>query len=371
VALEVILGKAMRKDPVARYPNAQALADDLERFLRGVPILARKESLWVRSSRIVRENRFPIMAAVAVVLAAGVVLSYINFDKQAGETALQSARARMDEARPDTIHLVKQDLEEAHAHRNTRLAACRERAQFALRVGTADRSLLETAFRDTAELVASANQSADEQTIAYVLRGNVALRLGEFAEAETCARKAQELRPDHTHVLTLVAELMKESGRKFAEGGDGSEARSQWLLARDLLLRAIKVDEKFAKAHLELASVYELLEMHDDAHREFDLAIKYDPKDSEARSRYAAFQSGRGNQETANTQLEFAKALNPFAIFTRDTPLLGDEVANSIRRYGSTFRNILPVADGTPDQGSAESRTAAESGPASRPQKSL
>jgi tetratricopeptide (TPR) repeat protein len=317
----------------------------------------------VRSSRFVQANRFAMVAALAVLLAAGAVLSYVSLDRQKGEAALNSARAKMDDVKPETIQLVKKDLEEAHRHRNTRIAACIERARFALRVGMADRALLETALLDTAELLANPGLTTDEEVEALTLRGNVAARLGEFTDSDACVKKALSIAPDHVGALTLSAELMRESGRKLNDSRDFESARSQWLLARDALRRAIELDANHARAHLVLATVYELLEELPAAKEEYVLATRADPKDSEIRTRYAAFEEAHGSQESAKAQFEFAKALNPFAEMTpTEAPLVGDEVAKSLQRYGSTLRSIISRTD---------SRPAAESAPASRPVRSL
>jgi hypothetical protein len=65
--LETICLKAMSKSPAARYLTAQALVDDLDRYLQGEPI-ARRASLMVRTRRYAR-RWWP---AAALLLAAGV-----------------------------------------------------------------------------------------------------------------------------------------------------------------------------------------------------------------------------------------------------------------------------------------------------------
>jgi tetratricopeptide (TPR) repeat protein len=61
--LETVCLKCLAKEPARRYPTAEALADDLNRFLAGESIRARRTPAWVRTAKWAR--RRPAAAALA------------------------------------------------------------------------------------------------------------------------------------------------------------------------------------------------------------------------------------------------------------------------------------------------------------------
>jgi tetratricopeptide (TPR) repeat protein len=97
--LDVIVMKALRKEPERRYGSVEQLADDVTRFLSDLPVRAASDSLSYRTGKFVRRHAMAIVAAtcagVAIVGGAGVAVYQARL---AGE---QRARAekRLSEVR--------------------------------------------------------------------------------------------------------------------------------------------------------------------------------------------------------------------------------------------------------------------------------
>ncbi|MEO5881987.1 MAG: serine/threonine-protein kinase, partial [Caldimonas sp.] len=74
--LDTIVLKALKKMPGERYATVDALAEDIDRWLRGDPVLAQADSAWYRTRKFVGKHKGAVAASVAVVaivMAAGAV----------------------------------------------------------------------------------------------------------------------------------------------------------------------------------------------------------------------------------------------------------------------------------------------------------
>lgn len=134
--LETIALKCLEKDPERRYGSAEALAEDLNRWLEGEPILARPIG---SAERIVKwAKRRPAIAALAAGIAAVTVLGIAGVIWQWREAVFQ---------RGQTANALSQVAQEAKA---AEAARDQEAAQRALAV-------------DAQKQEAAARQAADDQ----------------------------------------------------------------------------------------------------------------------------------------------------------------------------------------------------------------
>jgi len=116
--LETVCLRAIEKDPAARYPSADAFADDLRRWLDGEAIQARPPSVLQRAVRLLNRHRAvatPVGVAVAGALAVSIVLQTMIPRMYTAESNFREAqeRARMAEIRGAALARVNGALDQA------------------------------------------------------------------------------------------------------------------------------------------------------------------------------------------------------------------------------------------------------------------
>lgn len=90
--LDVIVTSALRADPERRYESAERLSADVERYLDGLPIVARADSVGYRLGKFVRRHRWGVGASV--VAGVGVVAALAVFAAQSVRIAGERDKAQ-------------------------------------------------------------------------------------------------------------------------------------------------------------------------------------------------------------------------------------------------------------------------------------
>ena len=70
--LENIVAMALRKDVQRRYSSAQQLAEDVGRYLKGLPVIAREDTVFYLAGKLVRRNLLASAAFTALVVSVAV-----------------------------------------------------------------------------------------------------------------------------------------------------------------------------------------------------------------------------------------------------------------------------------------------------------
>ena len=109
--LDAIVGKALRKEPERRYPSAETLAQDIERFLAHRPIAARPDSAAYRARMFVRRHRAAVAgtaAGAALLIAWAATATF-----QGRELARERDRARAETRKAEKVRSFLVDLFQA------------------------------------------------------------------------------------------------------------------------------------------------------------------------------------------------------------------------------------------------------------------
>ncbi|MCB1035581.1 MAG: serine/threonine protein kinase, partial [Acidobacteria bacterium] len=99
--LEILVSKALRKEPERRYASVAALAEDIDHTLRHRPIRARKETVGYRFSKLVR--RHPSAAAATAALFLAVVLGVFSTLRATWLARAQRDQARISQAEAERV----------------------------------------------------------------------------------------------------------------------------------------------------------------------------------------------------------------------------------------------------------------------------
>jgi len=99
--LDAIVACALAKEPDRRYPSAAAFADDLERYLDGRPVRARRATVGVRAGKWIRRN--PGLAAAGALTALLTVGYAVAVTFQARAIERQRQRAEIEAAKASEV----------------------------------------------------------------------------------------------------------------------------------------------------------------------------------------------------------------------------------------------------------------------------
>jgi eukaryotic-like serine/threonine-protein kinase len=99
--IDNIILMALRKDPARRYKSVEQFSADIERHLKGLPVIARKDTFKYRAGKFVSRNRLAV-AAAAVILCS-LIGGIVTTAWQARVAARQARAAQQEKDKAESI----------------------------------------------------------------------------------------------------------------------------------------------------------------------------------------------------------------------------------------------------------------------------
>lgn len=239
--LRTIVLKAMERDPSRRYQTARELAEDLQRYLDGDPILAHPASLSYRLRKKAAKHLGIVLSAVAAIhlgiaFGAYMIGSRVAVERRKREAlqlAVQAERTgRLEEALGAYERAVALDPEDAEAREAARsvaekLRARHRRLQVEIFLEKARRDLHmlrlrsyqpfwklareeRTRFENLLQSVQERIRGEPEPADALWIMGRIHHILGRRDKAASAYDRGLKIRPDHLPCLLDRARLLIE-----------------------------------------------------------------------------------------------------------------------------------------------------------------
>jgi tetratricopeptide (TPR) repeat protein len=207
--LDWIAMKAIEKDRERRYPTANDLALDLERYLRDEPVLARPPSARYRAAKFVRRHRAGVLMTTAV--AALIIASTVTVSVLAARTARERDRA-------------EREAEKAGAVRGFVEKVLLAPDPFAPAAPGSDVTVVEALDASASRLDAQLTMSPEIEAAVRNTMGIAYHQLGRYEDAKAQLTRALSLRrsvhgdrhPDVTATLLRLATTLTAKGELAA-----------------------------------------------------------------------------------------------------------------------------------------------------------
>ncbi len=104
--LDAVVAKAMRKEPDRRYQSVEALADDLNRHLLGLPVLARQADWRYNGAKFMRRHLLAVSGAAVIFLGLAAIAAVTLWQNHRIELARQATAQERDHAQQVSAFLV-------------------------------------------------------------------------------------------------------------------------------------------------------------------------------------------------------------------------------------------------------------------------
>ena len=237
--LDNVVLKSLHKEPRRRYASVEQLSEDIRRYMEGLPVGARPDTLLYRAGKFVKRNTVPVVAAALLLLSLCGGLVATLWEAHIARVERAKAERRFNDVREVAnslmfeIHDGIKDLPGATPVRNLLVGRALHYLDSLSQESAGDPSL-QRELAAAYERVGNVQSDPDDANL-----GDVAGALKNFRKALAIRESLSATNPTSVELQRDVAGDYKSIGRCLGERGDQAGAV-------DNLRKALSISEKVA-----------------------------------------------------------------------------------------------------------------------------
>jgi serine/threonine-protein kinase len=221
--LDNIVLKAMHKDPFRRYASAEQFSEDIKRFLTGLPVMARKDTVQYRVSKFVQRHRVGVVLSGLILML--LISSIIIISWQANIASEERDNARIESNKFERVNMFLQGMlssvDPNELGRDVKVYDILEKAA----------EDIKTELKDQPEIEADISRTL----------GNTYVSLGEYDEAEPHLYKSLSINENlYGAESKQVAQSLHDIGLFYHWLGDYNLADSLYSVSLIMYRKVLK-----------------------------------------------------------------------------------------------------------------------------------
>ncbi len=257
--LDNILLMAIRKEPERRYSSVEQFAQDIEKYLKGFPTIAHRDSLYYRANKFILRNKFFLTIAILILsLSIGIIWQATRTEQE--RTRVQAQRqlveARSKDVRDLTNALLfkyNDGLEKLAGATKLREEMITEALKYLDRLNqTSDQDLqlqneLAMAYQKVGDLQGRPSR---------INQGNLSAALESYKKSVDIFQRLLSSNPNDIGVETVLATTVERAGDILRSMGNTQEAIEHYEKTRAIREKVIKINSNDINNHYLLANCY-------------------------------------------------------------------------------------------------------------------
>ncbi|MBI4244151.1 MAG: tetratricopeptide repeat protein [Planctomycetes bacterium] len=355
--LEIIIQKCLHSDSNLRYQTAKELRQDLQRFLGGEPVHAKRLTAWYIISKKIKKFRTHILIGIGAIIVTSIALLLLNRENPtilAENLVFQGMKAvnskQYKEAEDLLIKAIDLDPKQFNAHYNLAIAYMELG-----KINEAINSLMEATklqpgMKETREVkrklayayylqknYKEANKLMEEMYAKFPDDSDLLLdfgifkySIGETEKAIELLKKGIELKPSHAEAHNYLGKIYNNNG-KYEEAmacfKKASELKPEYvepLLNRGImhlqlqqpdkalksLRQALEIKRDSSDIYYNLGIAYDMLKMRDESVTSYNACIRLNPEHYQAHYNLGVIYTVLNDKKSAKKQYKILKTLH-------------------------------------------------------------